>query len=88
MPIIVFPVAYKICKELQTAPLAGKRKSHNVVMRTAEGAYVAVPVEQYPGYQEEELEPVDVDEVDLVSALAADAETNPPGVYRVPREYR
>ena len=88
VPIIVFPVAYKICKELQTAPLAGKRKSHNVVMRTAEGAYVAVPVEQYPGYQEEELEPVDVDEVDLVSALAADAETNPPGVYRVPREYR
>ena len=87
VPLIVFPVAYKICKELQGTPGAGQRKRPNIVLRSADGGYAAVPAAEYPGYVEPELEPVDVDEVDLVSALA-DSELATPGVYQIPREYR
>jgi hypothetical protein len=46
-----------------------------------------VPTDLYPGYVHEELEPVDVDDVDLVSVTA---DANPPveGVVPIPRRYR
>jgi ubiquinol-cytochrome c reductase cytochrome b subunit len=87
VPIIVFPVAYKICKEMQAAPSVGQRKRPNVVTRSADGGYAAVPTGLYPGYVHEELEPVDVDDVDLVSVTT---DPNPPveGVVAIPRHYR
>jgi len=86
VPIVVFPVAYKICKEMQGTPGAGQRKRHNVVVRSADGGYDAVQTAVYPGYELPELEPVPVDEVDLVSAMV---DPDPPteGVYRIPRRY-
>jgi ubiquinol-cytochrome c reductase cytochrome b subunit len=87
VPIVVFPVAYKICKELQSAPGSGKPPRHNVVYRNAEGGYSTVQTSLYPGYETPELEPIDVEDVDLVSAMA---NPDPPteGVYQVPRRYR
>jgi ubiquinol-cytochrome c reductase cytochrome b subunit len=46
-PLIAYPIAYKICKELQGVAGGGKRKTPNIVMRTAEGEYVAVPTPAY-----------------------------------------
>jgi ubiquinol-cytochrome c reductase cytochrome b subunit len=87
VPIVVFPVTYKICKEMQAAPTVGRRKRFNTVVRSSEGGYEAVPTAEYAGYVQAELEPVDVDNVDLESA---NADPNPPteGVTRVERRYR
>ena len=87
VPVVVFPVAYKICKELQAAPGAGKRKQFNVVLRSADGAYSTVPAELYPGYVEPELEPVDVEKVDLASGKPEGREGGE-GVHEIPRRYR
>jgi ubiquinol-cytochrome c reductase cytochrome b subunit len=87
VPIIVFPIAYKICKELQETPGAGKRKRHHIVMRAADGGYSIVEPEEYVGYVSDELEPISVDEVDLVPALV-DGEAQDEAVFRVPRNYR
>jgi ubiquinol-cytochrome c reductase cytochrome b subunit len=59
VPLITYPVAYYLCKELQAAD-GGKRKRANVVSRTAEGEYVAVPAAERPGDAHQELpaEPV------------------------------
>ena len=73
-------MAYKICKEMQAAPGSGKPSQHNVVFRDAEGGYSTVEASRYPGYDTPELEPVNVEDVDLVSAMA---NPDPPteGVY-------
>ena len=39
VPLIVYPVTYRVCKEMQQVPTAGKRKRANVVLRSAEGGY-------------------------------------------------
>ena len=57
VPIITFPITYKICKELQESHGGGKRKTANTVTRSETGEYVATP------------SPVYVD--DLHSGLAA-----------------
>ncbi len=90
VPIIAFPVTYKICKEIQAAPGAGSRKRHNIVVRSAEGGYDVVPSDEYPGYIEREpdLEPVPVEDVDVVGAMESGHEETPEGVYRIPRVYR
>jgi ubiquinol-cytochrome c reductase cytochrome b subunit len=96
VPIIVFPVAYKICLELQGTPGGGKRKRHHIVSRRPDGGYVVDESPDYVGYMEPELPPVDVDEVDLVSAMnyvpidpsPTLRETATDGIYRVPRDYR
>ncbi len=88
VPIIVFPVAYKICKELQESPESGKRKVHNLVVRTAEGGYVTVPAAEYPGFVTPELEPVDVERVDVEAALHPEEGEAPEGVLEIPRQYR
>jgi ubiquinol-cytochrome c reductase cytochrome b subunit len=86
VPVIVFPVAYKICKEIQGTPGAGKRKQHNIVLRAPDGGYSTVQTAEYPGYTEPDLEPVPLDEVDLVSAMA-EHDVAPEGVARIPRSY-
>ncbi len=50
VPIIVYPITYKICKEMQAVHGAGKRKTPNIVSRTVEGEYVATPT---PAYQDD-----------------------------------
>ena len=71
MPAIVFPVTYKICKELQEVPTAGKRKRANVVLRTADGGYETVLSEERPGDAVIEPDPIPLDEeVELVPAMA------------------
>ena len=47
LPIVAYPLTYKICKELQGVRGAGKRKTPNIVSRTAEGEYVATPTPAY-----------------------------------------
>ena len=60
VPLITFPVTYMICKELQGVQDAGKRKRANVVFRTAQGEYLAVPTDPRPGdgHHELDAEPV------------------------------
>jgi ubiquinol-cytochrome c reductase cytochrome b subunit len=47
VPLIAYPVAYKICKELQAVHGGGKRKTPNIVSRTVEGEYLATPTPAY-----------------------------------------
>jgi ubiquinol-cytochrome c reductase cytochrome b subunit len=61
VPAIVYPVTYKICVEMQGTPGAGKRKVHNIVMRSPEGGYATVPSEVRPGDAKPELEPFSLD---------------------------
>ncbi len=56
-PFVAYPIAYKICKELQGFHGAGKRKTPNLVTRTAEGAYVAASTPAYHDDAPPELEP-------------------------------
>jgi ubiquinol-cytochrome c reductase cytochrome b subunit len=57
LPLIAYPVTYKICKEMQGFAGAGKRKTTNVVVRTAEGEYVATPAPVYVDDAHQELAP-------------------------------
>ncbi|MHB2028041.1 MAG: cytochrome bc1 complex cytochrome b subunit [Acidimicrobiales bacterium] len=50
LPFIAYPVTYRICKEMQGFRGAGKRKTHNIVVRTEEGEYVATAT---PAYSED-----------------------------------
>ena len=50
VPIITYPIAYYLAKEMQRAPGAGKRKTANVVTRSATGEYIA---EAAPAYAED-----------------------------------
>ena len=56
VPLIAYPVTYKICRELQGFEGAGKRKTTNVVTRTADGEYVAVPAPVYVDDAHNELD--------------------------------
>ena len=56
VPLIAYPVTYKICRELQGFEGAGKRKTTNVVTRTADGEYVAVPAPVYVDDAHHELD--------------------------------
>ena len=47
VPLIAYPVTYKICKEMQGFAGAGKRKTTNVVTRTVDGEYVATAAPVY-----------------------------------------
>ena len=50
VPLITYPVAYYLAKEMQHAPGAGKRKTANVVTRSVTGEYIAEPA---PAYEED-----------------------------------
>jgi ubiquinol-cytochrome c reductase cytochrome b subunit len=60
VPFIAYFVTYRICKELQALPTAGKRKQVNVVRMTEQGEYVATPVAppDEVAHHELEAEPV------------------------------
>ena len=88
VPLIVYPVAYKICKELQKTPGGGKRKVHNVVVRDTAGGYHTIPADEYPGYVGQELEPLDVEKIEVLTAAATNGDEEQSGVYQIPREYR
>jgi ubiquinol-cytochrome c reductase cytochrome b subunit len=60
LPAIAYPITYKICKEMQGVAGAGKRKTTNIVTRTAEGEYIAVPAPTYVDDAPHELGPVTV----------------------------
>jgi ubiquinol-cytochrome c reductase cytochrome b subunit len=64
-PIVVGAVTYKLCKELAATEDAGRRKRHNIVLRSAAGGYSTIPTPPRPGDGQEELEPVDIEHVDL-----------------------
>jgi hypothetical protein len=59
-PIVAYPITYKICKELQGIRGGGKRKTPNLVERTAEGEYTATPTPRYGEDTPHELEPAPV----------------------------
>ena len=81
IPVITYPITLKICQELQQVPDGGKRKRSNVVTRTAEGAYLAVPAEQRPGDGHAELD------AEPVPSFISDgaAEPDESGVHQVSR---
>ena len=62
VPAIVYPVTFYLCKELQHTPGSGKRKRHNIVMRSAAGAYSTIQTEERAGDAHEELDPFPLDE--------------------------
>ena len=59
-PFVAYPVTYKICREMQGVAGAGKRKTPNLVTRTAAGEYVATPTPAYGDDAARELEPTPV----------------------------
>jgi len=59
-PFVAYPIAYRICKELQATKGGGKRKTANVVSRTTEGEYVATPAPVYVDDMKDELHPMQV----------------------------
>jgi ubiquinol-cytochrome c reductase cytochrome b subunit len=69
VPIVVYPVALKICRELQGTPDGGKTKAHNIVIRSAEGGYSAVPTEPRSGDVPLELDPLPLDTSVVLPAL-------------------
>ena len=82
VPLIVYPITVAICKELQQVDNGGKRKRANVVTRTADGAYLAVPAPERPGdgHHELDAEPVP----DFIEFEGSD-EASEPGINRVGR---
>jgi ubiquinol-cytochrome c reductase cytochrome b subunit len=60
VPLIAYPLSYKICKEMQSFKGAGKRKTTNVVTRTAEGEYVATASPRYVDDVPSHLAPIPV----------------------------
>ncbi|MGD0984882.1 MAG: ubiquinol-cytochrome c reductase cytochrome b subunit [Acidimicrobiales bacterium] len=71
VPLIVFPVTYRICKEMQRVPTAGKRKRANVVLRSTEGGYTTVRAEERPGDAIPRVDPLPLDEeIEFVPVMA------------------
>ena len=71
VPLVVFPVTYRICKEMQSVPTAGKRKRANVILRSAEGGYSTVRAEERPGDAVPRLDPLPLDEdIEFVPVMA------------------
>jgi ubiquinol-cytochrome c reductase cytochrome b subunit len=59
-PLITYPVTLKICRELHAVKGGGKRKTPNVVSRTAQGEYVATLAPEYVDDLHDELEATEV----------------------------
>jgi ubiquinol-cytochrome c reductase cytochrome b subunit len=81
VPIVTYPVTYKICKELQGVANAGKRKTANVVTRTRDGEYQATPSPAYVDDVAHELEPTPVP----AFITPGETESNERGVRTVDR---
>jgi ubiquinol-cytochrome c reductase cytochrome b subunit len=67
VPLVVAPLTYKICRELQAVPGSGKRKRANVVLRSSAGGYATVPVEVRPGDEHVVHDPVDLEDLELAT---------------------
>ena len=59
-PFVAYPITYKICKEIQGVKGGGKRKTANIVTRTADGEYIATPAPAYIDDQHHDLAPTKV----------------------------
>jgi ubiquinol-cytochrome c reductase cytochrome b subunit len=82
IPLIVAPITYKICRELQAVPGAGKRKRANVVLRSSAGGYATVPVEVRPGDEVVSHEPVDLADLELQPVTAGVPGSSEPSASR------
>jgi len=60
VPPIAFYVTMKICQELRDVDNASRRKTPNMVSRTAEGEYVAVPAPHHEDDAHHEESPIHV----------------------------
>jgi ubiquinol-cytochrome c reductase cytochrome b subunit len=89
VPIVAAFVTWRICLEMQGVAGIGKRKRANVVHRTAEGEYIAVPSEPRPGDGHSELEarpvPVLIDTEPEPVGVSAGTSADAGGVRRVNR---
>ena len=88
VPIIVGIATWRICIEMQQAGHGiGKRKRANVIIRSAEGEYLAEPTEPRPGDVHVELdpEPVPVLIEPEPEPVPVATVSNGPGVRRVAR---
>jgi hypothetical protein len=47
VPLVTYPITYKICKELQLTKGGGKRKTPGIVTRSEEGEYASTPSPTY-----------------------------------------
>src|ERR1019366_8601239 len=83
LPILAYPITYKICREMQDFAGAGKRKTANIVTRTAEGEYLATPAPVYVDDMAHEHDAVPVPRY----GVEAEDEVGAPegGVRRAPR---
>ncbi len=80
-PFVAYPIAWKICKEVQGVRGGGKRKTANIVTRTAEGEYVATPAPKYIDDEHHELDAVPVP----TFIIEAPEETGASGIRTVDR---
>jgi ubiquinol-cytochrome c reductase cytochrome b subunit len=71
VPLVVGPVTYAVCKELQATPGSGKRKRANIVLRSAAGGYATVPVVVRPGDEVLVEAPAALDDIDYSQVNAA-----------------
>ena len=99
VPVVIFPITYRICIELQHQHRPTKTKRHNVVIRSAEGGYSTIEVKPRPGDVREILPPLPVDAMIVVrknghAEVAADGGPvgngvrSGRGIFRIPRSYR
>jgi ubiquinol-cytochrome c reductase cytochrome b subunit len=77
VPIITYPIAYRICIELQQTKHGSKTKRHNVVYISPEGGYSTVEVESRPGDTPPVLEPVPLDRAILVGPQVSEVAHEP-----------
>jgi len=68
VPIVVYPITLRICRELAHTPGGGKTKRHNIVLRSADGGYSTVVTDPRPGDELPELSPIPLDTAELVGA--------------------
>ncbi len=101
VPLLVLPITYKICLELQHQRRPSKTKRHNIVIRSPEGGYSTIEVKARPGDERTHLPPIPVDAMVLVGSKngrAADGAGagagngqgpgRVRGIFRIPRTYR
>jgi ubiquinol-cytochrome c reductase cytochrome b subunit len=89
IPLLSYPLTYRIAKEMQGVVGVGKRKVTNVVVRTDAGEYVATPAPVYVDDAHHELNPVPVptfiEGIESEATDVPDALETAPGVRRVER---
>jgi ubiquinol-cytochrome c reductase cytochrome b subunit len=88
VPVIVYVFTWRICLEMQGVEGMGKRKRANIVIRTAQGEYIATPSAPRPGDEHHEPEPEPVPtiiELEPATVGAGDSNGNGSGVRRVNR---